>query len=134
MFDQAAHISLIENKECAAQLIDFGGMRFGSGFPTDVDGLIEWRNRCYIFYELKYKAAPMKEGQERAFVRLTDDMERIKPTLFVVAEHDVPLGQVIDLAACIVVKCRFRFKWWVEPVVGTTVRDLTARFLDRYGK
>lgn len=60
------HHSLIRNRFRAKQLIDFGGLQYEQITPTDIDGLIEYRNIAYIIYEFKYADAEMPFGQRLA--------------------------------------------------------------------
>lgn len=44
----------IFSRELAGQLRDFRGLRWHKITPTDVDGLIEFHNNLWIFFELKF--------------------------------------------------------------------------------
>lgn len=93
--------SEIEHRERARQIVDFKGIRFGEKeMPTDCDGLIEWHNKAYVFFELKGRGKKIPYGQKLAFERMCDDFSRIKkPEVFIVAEHDVENPEVdIDAA------------------------------------
>jgi hypothetical protein len=108
-------------------------MVYGSISPTDIDGLIEYHNKCYVYFELKCKDTSLPNGQELAFLRMCDDLGKVKPTLLFVAEHETPLDQDIDVASSLVVKFRFGSRWY--PVTKrVTAKELTARFIERFGK
>lgn len=50
--------SKIRNPKKMRQLIDFKGLELEGGiYPTDIDGLIELRNREYIILEVKHRGA-----------------------------------------------------------------------------
>ena len=50
--------SKIRNPKKMRQLIDFKGLELDGGiYPTDIDGLIELRNREYIILEVKHRGA-----------------------------------------------------------------------------
>ena len=97
----------------AAQLRDFSGLRYGNITPTDIDGLIEYKNLGYILLELKYLTPTLDPGQELALERLTDDLERSgKSCCCIIAVHNVEnTKQMIPAADTIVYKYRRRGKW-----------------------
>lgn len=117
----------------ARQINDFSGLVFKHGIsPTDIDGLIEYRNSCYIIIELKSKGKGMSKGQAKAFQRLTDDLQKTKPTIFILAEHEVEdEEQDIDAANCKVSWHRYEYTWF--PGNGETVRQLCDKFIKHFG-
>jgi hypothetical protein len=115
----------IANHRRVRQAVVFENLSIGA---TDLDGIIEYQELCYVLFELKYKDAPLPEGQRLALVRLCDDLTRAKPTLLIVASHDTPPGQDIDAASAVVSKYRYRRRWY-EPRSPITVKDLADRFL-----
>ena len=116
---------VIRNREFATQIRDFHGLRIGNITPTDVDAMIEYHGQCYVFIELKYGDAELPYGQKIAFERLCDDLQKVKPTLFIVASHDGK-GD-IDVANSTVRKYRYEGKW-ITPQGGNTW-DLVNRFV-----
>lgn len=118
----------INNKERATQLRDFSGLRFKNMTPTDIDGLLEYENICYVFFETKFENAPLPAGQKLALQRLCDDMSMVKPTISVISSHNSPIGEVIDTASTIVSEFRFRGNWCMDTS-DTTLRELMARFI-----
>ena len=49
--------SRIHNKRKMKQLIDFKGCAVDGGmYPTDIDGVIEYKDSKYIIFEVKYIA------------------------------------------------------------------------------
>jgi hypothetical protein len=128
----AAARGTIQNQDRARQLRDFGGMKYGTKSPTDIDGLIEDSEKCYVFFETKCKGTELPDGQEKALVRLCDDLGEIKPTLLLVSEHETQPEEVIDVASTIVVKYRFEREWHF-PKAPLTTRRLVDRFLGKHG-
>lgn len=122
----------IYNEERARQIRDFSGLRYGTKTPTDIDGLIEDSEKCYVFLEAKCKGTELPEGQEKALVRLCDDLQTVKPTLLVISEHETKPDESIPMAETVVIKYRW-MKEWYFPQVSTTVRRLVDRFLGKYG-
>ena len=117
------------NRKYATQARDFTGLQYGNITPTDLDGMIEFHNRCYIFIEAKYDGADMDPGQETALSRLCDDMR--KPSILIIARHRHPYPDAIDFANCGVEKYRWDGKW--HPWAGS-VRDLVDTFIRQRGR
>ena len=120
----------IRNKVYALQVNDFSGLKFEGGItPTDIDGLIEYHNQGYIFIETKYKDAEILHGQKLAFQRLCDNLNRTKPTIFLIASHETKTEDDIDVAGAIVTELRWMERWVVYKVKKTTVREFIERFM-----
>ena len=55
------------------QLIDFKGLDIdGYIYPTDIDGMIEYKDSEYIIFEIKYGDDVMPLGQRLALLRKSD--------------------------------------------------------------
>lgn len=57
----------IENRARKQQILDFSGLVFGKITPTDIDGMIEYHGKAFVYYEFKYLNADTKYGQRTAF-------------------------------------------------------------------
>lgn len=117
----------------AKQLRDFSGLRYGNITPTDIDGLIEYKDKAYIIMEAKFGDTVLPKGQELALERLCDDLQKTKATLLIVARHDQNVEKDIDFANCIVEKYRFKKEWTIIKTKTTrnwTVRSLIDKFLE----
>lgn len=124
----------VVHKNRATQERDFTGLRYGAITPTDIDGVIEYKNKCYIFYEAKcITAPPMSRGQALAFERLCDDLQKIKPTIVISLEHNFPANEPIDFASCKVKSCRWKGKW-IDVKADVTVKKVTDWFIKKYGE
>lgn len=128
--------SKFQNRRRARQLIDFANIRIGEkGMPTDCDGLIEYHDKAYVLFELKYGAKELPLGQELALTRMCDDFTRIgKIAVFIVAEHDVGDPEVdIDAAACLVRNFYYRGRWYtpIKPVTLKEIIDSFINYVDR---
>ena len=56
--------SRIHNKRKMKQLIDFKGCAMDGGmYPTDIDGVIEYKDSKYIIFEVKYGDSEIPIGQ-----------------------------------------------------------------------
>lgn len=97
----------------ARQVIEFTDLRYNSITPTDIDGLIEYRNKAYIFIELKHGDTPMPKGQELAITRLVDDLSRCgKICAAFLCEHNVDDCEInVKAADSIVRRTYFKHKW-----------------------
>lgn len=120
---------IIRHRERARQVVDFSGLRFGNITPTDVDGLIEFRNRCFLFIELKHVVKPtLDAGQRMALERLADDLR--KPTLVLVALHDTRADEDIDAAEAFL----HAYYWlgqWRKPRAVISVREAAEGFFTK---
>lgn len=119
---------IIQNRNRKKQIINFSGLRYRNITPTDCDGLIEYQDKAYVIFEIKYKNIIVPEGQSLAFVRMCNDFYQAeKPAIFIIAEHEVyDTNCDIDAAACRVRTFYFNHKWYDEP---TTLKSLIDRFI-----
>lgn len=102
-------IGMIRNRELISQIKSFEGIRIGSITPTDIDFLIEYHNLGFIIAELKHKNKNLPRGQEWALTRLIDSLN--KPSILIVAEHDVPIPRDIIFANSMVRSYYIKNKW-----------------------
>lgn len=97
--------TLFHNRETAKQLIDFSGVRIGSKIhPTDIDGVIEYRNKMYILFEIKYMDNEVPFGQRLALERMVEDFAKVgKDAIVLVASHETTNPEEdIDAESCFV--------------------------------
>ena len=109
------------------QINDFANLTIGA---TDVDGLIEYKNKAYIFFEVKYKDKKMSLGQRIALERLVNDISRLnKKAILLLCEHDVSdTNMSIDVSSCRV-RGFFYDGDWYYPDEVINVNDIIKRFL-----
>ena len=120
----------IRNRECAKQLKDFSGLRFGKITPTDIDGFVDFQNKAFVIFEIKYGSTPMPYGQRIGYERLADACEKAGiQTLVIVAHHNIQAPMDIDVAVLPVTKVRIGGKWR-KPNVPHTVRSAFESFLE----
>lgn len=102
------------------QPIDFSGIRIGNILPSDIDLIcecgekftVEFRNKAWIFIELKYRNAEFTKGQDLTYKRLVDDLSKLKPAISIVAEHSVDdPKKAIDAAVCTIRQFYYRSIW-----------------------
>jgi len=121
---------IINNKGRARQLRDFSGLRYGNITPTDIDALIEYKDRAYVIVEFKFGEADVPTGQMIALTRLCDDLQNYKHTILIIARHDYPIEQDINAANSVVEKYRWMKKWNDMRNNPYTVRKLIDWFLE----
>lgn len=125
--------NLFRNTQRAQQLINFDTLRLGGGMmPTDIDGLIEYQNTCYVLIEYKHREAQLSKGQGLALNRLCTDLNKVKPTILILASHTVddPAEQV-SAGDAIVTKWRTDGEW--IPDGKRTVRQVVTEFIQGNG-
>lgn len=114
------------------QVIDFQGLDIdGNIYPTDIDGLIEYKNSEYIIFEIKHETAEVPYGQRLALQRMVDDFTRAgKQAIVFVCEHPVRnTNRPVVAAWCKVREIYYGGEGkWREPPEEVTVRDAVNSF------
>lgn len=92
----------IRNIERKQQINSFKNIRYGNITPTDIDGLIEYQDKAYVIFEIKYGNAELPKGQRKAIQRLVTDAGKAnKKALAIIAEHHVDdTRQPVDVSQC----------------------------------
>lgn len=121
---------VIENREAAAQIRDFSGLRFGNITPTDIDGLVDYRWKCWVLFELKHVGKDLPGGQRLAFERLVDDLAKIRPAIAFVSEHN-DTGD-INAASSMVREYYWKGAWRKAPE-NVTLHYAVSGFLKAHG-
>lgn len=114
------------------QINDFSGLQWGKITPTDIDGVIEYQNRAYIFLEIKYQDAELPDGQRIAIERLVDDVYKSgKKSIAIIAQHEIyNTKDSIPVAECRVREIYlYTEKYWRKPKRNITVKQLIDSFL-----
>lgn len=124
--------SRINNPKRAKQLIDFKGLEVdGYIYPTDIDGLIEYKDSEYILFEIKHGSAEVPFGQRLALQRMVDDFTKIgKQAVAFVCEHNVhDTDKIVVAAWCKVREIYYgNEKEWRKPYGEITVREAVDMF------
>ncbi len=126
----------IRDRGIAAQLRNFKGLRWGNITPTDIDGIVEFRDKAYVIFELKYGVAEVPYGQRLAIDRMCTDLEKAnKKVLGMIARHSTPAPGDIDAASACVVEIWDRKvdTHWRPPVKPLTVLEAINTFLQHNG-
>lgn len=124
--------SRINNPRRAKQLIDFKGLEIdGYIYPTDLDGLIEYKDSEYILFEIKHGSAEVPLGQKLALQRMVDDFTKVgKQAVVFVCEHNVhDPDKTVVAAWCKVREIYYgKEKEWRQPIAEITVREAVDMF------
>lgn len=125
--------SKILNPKRMRQLIDFQGLELCGGiYPTDIDGLVEYKDSEYIIFEVKHENAEVPYGQRLALQRMVEDFTKAgKRALAIVCEHHVNNTSKSVIAA----RCDVRELYygeehrWRRPNKNVKVRQAIDEFL-----
>lgn len=121
---------VIENRERRRQIVDYSGMSYGTITPTDIDGVIEYRDRAFIYIELKHGDAKVPRGQELYIERQVDVCRAGgKQAVAIVAEHDVDdTERDVDAASCKVRRIYYDGEWF-DDGLKRTLREAVDSFI-----
>lgn len=122
---------MIRNEDHLTQFNDFAGLRYGSIYPTDIDGLIEIQDKLFIFIELKYQEAKVPVGQKLALERITRAIDSIpgkRAFCFIAVHND---KKRIDVAQA-TVKYFMQKGEWKQTKRLVTVREAIDVLIDTY--
>ena len=124
--------SKIKNPSRIRQLIDFKGLELDGGiYPTDIDGLIEYRNSQYILIEAKHGKSRVPIGQRLAIQRMIDDFTAAgKLAMAIICEHHVEdIDEPVVMAKCLVREFYYGGEHqWRPPDKPLTVREAIDNF------
>jgi hypothetical protein len=125
----------IQFRDRAKQIIDFSGIRYQQITPTDIDGLIEYRDTAFLVYEYKLEGAKMPYGQELALTRLVDSLQKSgKIAALLLCKHDVrDPNDDINGADAKVIKIYY-CKNWYSDMKRRTVKEVTNSFIEFVNK
>ncbi len=95
------------------QVVNFDGCKFGTITPTDIDAIIDYKNKAWVIIEAKLNGVPVPRGQILAFERQIDDLSCSgKKAICIVADHNVsdPSTPIV-IADCIVRQIYYNSEW-----------------------
>jgi hypothetical protein len=123
----------LNNKERYFQETDYSGLRVGNMTPTDLDGLLEYSNIAYMFFEVKYVGKSMPAGQKLALEHLAMDLTRAgKKTVVLIVEHEIEnTNDIIPVGDCNVREVLFGCQgFWRVPKYALTAREAMLSFVN----
>ena len=131
LFDDGSERGKIRNQAYRNQEIDYSGCRIGKCTPTDIDGIIEFENKLFIIFELKYGATEIIGGQKKCLERIADNSR--KPFFVLRINHQTPATESIDVGNCLVTSfySNQNNKWNV-PEKDITVKDKMDKLYTEY--
>lgn len=118
--------SLLTHRDRAKQLIDFSHLKYGVFHPTDIDGVIEYKDMLYIFFEFKYQDAVFPVGQRLCLERLCNDAFKAgKQAIAIVARHSETDANIdVDAGRTRVDEVYYSGKWIKsKPMLAQTLVD-----------
>ena len=124
--------SLIRNPLRASQVLDFTGILPPPLAPTDIDGLVEWKDKAYVIIECKHGDKEMSLGQKIAIERMTKDFSKAgKRAVAIVVEHNVDNIQQSVMVGDQVVRQVYydNQKEWREPNYIVTAKEAINNFI-----
>lgn len=127
----------IRNVARAQQINDFSGLAFGKITPTDLDGVIEYHDKAFVYYEFKYLDADLPYGQRLCLERLVSAAwDAGKKAIALVVEHSVcDTAESVPAAQCKVRELYFKpGDGWRPPKSECTALEITKIFFDYVDK
>lgn len=124
----------IRNVERKQQINNFKDIRYGNITPTDIDGIIEYKDKAYIIFEIKYGNTKLPYGQRLAIQRLVVDIGKAnKKVLAIIAEHHVDnTQQQVDASSCDVREVLLSTeREWREPNHAMKLRECIDLFITK---
>jgi len=124
---------VIENRDRKRQIIDYRDLRFGNITPTDIDGMIEYHGKAFIYYEFKLNDAEMPNGQRISLEQsIKSHRAAGKQAIAILLEHNIQNWQHdIPAAQCPVREYYLNPKYgWAKPKQYETAYSLSKRFLE----
>lgn len=127
---------MLRNKNRAAQLLNFDGMEFGNKQASDIDYIMDWNGKMFIFAEVKHVKSEMTEGQCILFENLCDAIHAAdKPAIGIVCRHYTNEHEEVTLETCIVDSFYYAGQWhdWWDHRLkfGDFVKTLVRLFKSR---
>ena len=120
----------IYNRSKLTQVLNFQDLTWGKIGPSDLDAVLELKDKAYVIIEAKEQGARWPRGQGIMLERLTKDLIRSgKHVLTIRATHNTETPQDIDIASCSVYAYLDRPRGWQMPTVRWTVRELIDIYL-----
>jgi len=118
---------VIKNKKYFNQPLIFEGLRWNTITPTDIDACIDFKNKVFIFIEVKYGNIDLNVGQKILIERLVNNIA--KPSYGIVCRH--MQKNDIFLKSCIVSDV-YNGKWHSYKGKGISVEDAITKIRKKH--
>ncbi len=116
----------IHSKGRRMQILDFSNIRYGKITPTDIDGIIEYKDKGFIIFEIKYSNNEMPYGQALALERLCDRLGE-RAVLIVASHHEEDVTNDVDSSTLQVDKVYWNQQY--RAGYAGTVKEISDRFI-----
>ena len=121
------------NKEKAKQLVDYS-LLFDKNVKmscSDIDGVVEYKDKCWIFFEVKQGDKELSLGQKIMYERMVNDLSKVKPAILLVCSHNVDNPEeAIQLRETTVREIFYKGKW-NKPSSTLNTKDVMNSFISR---
>ena len=116
--DRVKHIERLE------QTVSFKGMNYGTSTPTDIDAVIELKDRLLVLIELKHQTGVFPDGQRWTLERIVNNSTtKDRHAYCILARHyQEDVSQPVICKDAIVDKI-YQNKKWVKPTREITVGE-----------
>lgn len=122
----------IVNEKRKQQINDFSNLLYGKITPTDIDGLIEYKNKLYILFEIKYKDTELPRGQKLALQRLVVDLSLAKKAICFIANHEIHnTNKHINVSECNIREMFYKNKW-IKVNKNITLKRCIDLFIKKF--
>ena len=120
-------ITPIKNLEHLYQKHDFEGVvDEGLHSPSDIDGVIDWNGKAFIYFEGKYNRSEMPSGQKKGLEFLVDANKY--PCMAIVYNH-ISEGETVIVKSAEVIKYYINNDWHYTAL---NVKQLVKAFKDKF--
>jgi hypothetical protein len=120
----------IRNKQQFHQVHSFiGVLDEGLHSPSDIDGVIDWQGKAFIYFEGKYGDADLPGGQKKGLQYLVDANKY--PCMAIVYKHTTEVDAEVEVKDCKISQIYFNGTWTPS---GYTVKEMVNYFKLRFVK
>ena len=126
---------MIRDRDKQGQFISYEGLGYRNIKPTDIDGAIEYHNKCWVLLECKFGESPLPSGQKLFMERFCDMAEEAgRAAIILVAKHtETDTSKDVILADCELREYYWKGEWR-KPQTFWQVGDAVYTFLAFFGE
>jgi hypothetical protein len=120
---------VILNRYKSTQVLDYSGViRMRGITPTDIDGLIDYGGKSFIYLEGKTIGAILKTGQKMALENIVNSHNKANHSaVAIIFRHNTPINQDVIVSKCLVDLIYFNYEW-----VKQNKKITVLRFIERW--
>jgi hypothetical protein len=126
-------MSTFKDPERAAQLISFEMLKWGNKGFSDIDAVLDWQGKFFVFVETKFYKGNLHKGQRILLENLCKQMK--VPCVAIYCTHAIEdTNQIVNLASCRVKEVFWNGSWAKpDPKNDTRVGELLHKLLKQKG-